>query len=164
MCILYTTVPIVTALEFDTSSQRNTEASISKDMTISGTNSFGNMIAQSLDQATTEKEENGGYNVFSVEVSGKIATVSYEALSEATLVVAVYDESAVKMLATGKSDVKKGEGTTYISIDIDTMPDFFYVKAYIVEPVTLRPLCTAFSCPTYTREMQELLAMSTDDF
>ncbi len=149
----------------DSDSRENASISnVNDDMQISGVNSFGNMVANAIDDTTEQQEENGGYNVFSVEVSGKTATVSLESLQDASLVVAIYEEDGEKMLASGSADISAGDKTASVTIDIETMPQYFYLKAYIVDPETLRPLCTAFSCPTYTKEIQDLLAMSTDDF
>lgn len=44
------------------------------------------------------------------------------------------------------------------------MPQYFYLKGYLIDTETNKPLCTAYSSPMYTKEMQEFLAKTTDDF
>lgn len=43
-------------------------------------------------------------------------------------------------------------------------PDYFIIKAYLVENETYKPLCTEYTSPNYTKEMQEFFAKTTDDF
>ncbi len=161
---VFCATPISVSAE-ETDPQENASVSnVNDDMKISGTNSFGNMVANAIGDTTEQQEQNGGYNVFSVEVSGKTATVSLETLQDAALIVAIYEDDGEKMLASGTANISAGDKTASVTIDIKTMPQYFYLKAYIVDAETLRPLCTAFSCPTYTKEVQDLLAMSTDDF
>ena len=50
----------------DSDSRENASISnVNDDMQISGVNSFGNMVANAIDDTTEQQEENGGYNVFS---------------------------------------------------------------------------------------------------
>ena len=161
LCMLVSIIPTAFAAE---KSETASQTSMEDELSISGNDSFGDLIAQSLDEVTQEQEENLGYNVFSVEVSGNTAAVEYEALSDSSLVVAIYDEDCNKMIASGVTEVTKDEKTAEVTIDTDEMPQYFYVKAYLVDTDYLRPLCTAYESPMYTQEMQELLAMSANDF
>lgn len=135
-----------------------------KDIVASGNDSFGNMFAKEINNKVDEQQENNGNNIFSVEMNGNVASVSYEVTQDATLVVGVYDESGDKMLASGYSDVVKNENIKQINIDIDKMPDFFDIKCYLVDTENKRPLCEVFDCPTYTRKMQQFLSKTVDDF
>lgn len=140
------------------------QTGIGDDMYVKSTNSFGNLVTSELEQEADKQEENNGFNIFSVEVSGKTASVEFETLQDSTLVVAIYDESGVEMLASGRTEVKREDTTAEVTIDIETMPKYFYLKAFLVDEEVYRPLCTAYESPNYTQEMQEFFAKTTDDF
>lgn len=133
-------------------------------MTVKGTNSFGAMLADPLAAKMDEQGSNAGYNVFSIEVRGKEASVSFETLQDAALVVGIYDEDGIAMLGSGKSEVSAGETEVVVPIEIDTMPRYFYLRGFLVDEDTLRPLCTVYESPNYTREMQEFFEKTTDNF
>jgi len=134
------------------------------DMSITATDSFGTMLQSELDDVTEEQEANEGYNVFSVEMIDNVAVVELETMEDCTLVVGIYDETSGQMLASGSLDVYKDETEVYVDISIDTMPEYYYVRANLVAFDTLQPLCEEYESSMYTKEMQELLAMTTDDF
>ena len=148
----------------DTSSNQNIQTDIGDDMSVKSTNSFGNLLVAELEQETDKQQENNGINIFSVEVTGKTAAVEFETLQDSTLVVAIYDESGVEMLASGNKEVTKDDTTAEVEIDIKTMPKYFYLKAFLADSEVYRPLCTAYESPNYTQEMQEFFAKTTDDF
>lgn len=133
-------------------------------LTVEGTNSVGNLLASELSQEITEQEENNGCNVFSIEVIDTSAVVSFETVEDATLVVGIYDEAGVKMVAAGSLEVYSGETTAVVDIETESMPEYFYLRGFLVETDTLRPLCTSYESPMYTQEMQEFLAKTTADF
>ena len=158
--MLLSSVPVFAAKQ-DTAAQN---AYVSDDMEVNGTNSFGGLLADAINANEEASEAENGYNVFSVEVSGKTATVSLEAVDNSSVVVAIYDDKTDRMLASGTKEISAGDETANVVIDIDTMPQYFNLRAYIVDTETLRPLCTAYNCPLYTQEMQELMAMSAEEF
>ena len=46
---------------------------ISSDLSVEGTNSFGTMLAEAMTEGYEELTENEGYSVFAIEMEGKIA-------------------------------------------------------------------------------------------
>ena len=139
-------------------------ASIQNNLSVQGTSSVGAMLANEIEDKNEETEENNGCNVFSVAVSGNNAVISFETIVDATLLVAIYNENCDTLIATGTTEVKKGETERNVTLDTENMPQYFYVKGYLIDTVTNKPLCTAYSSPMYTKEMQEFLAKTTDDF
>ena len=139
-------------------------ANIQNNLTVQGTNSVGTMLASEIEEKNEETEENNGCNVFSVEVTGNEAAVSFETVVDATLLVAVYNESCDTLITTGTTEVEKGETEKNVTFDTEEMPQYFYLKGYLIDTETNKPLCTAYSSPMYTKEMQEFLAKTTDDF
>lgn len=136
------------------------------DLEVEGTDSFGRMFAEALEEKTYEQQENNGYNIFAIEMNGKEATVNLEALEDCSLIVAVYDESGKKMIAVGTQEISAGSENISVSIDTsnENMPAYFYLRGFLVDTNTCRPLCQAYESPNYTREMQEFFAQTTDDF
>ncbi|MEY8333207.1 Ig-like domain-containing protein [Lachnospiraceae bacterium 47-T17] len=165
--VLLITSPICGELSFagDGAVESDEMAVISEEsLTVKGTDSFGEMLASSLSNELDEQDYNNGYNIFSIEVQGKEAEVSFETIEDATLVVGIYDENGTAMLGAGKSEVTAEETEAVISIDINSMPQFFYLRGFLVDSDTLRPFCTVYESPNYTKEMQDFLAKTTDDF
>ena len=139
-------------------------ANVQDNLSVSGTNSLGTMLANEIADKNEEAEDNNGYNVFSVAVSGNNAVVSFETITDATLLVAIYNESCDTLIATGTTEVTNGETEKNVTLDINDMPQYFYVKGYLIDTSTNKPLCTAYSSPMYTKDMQEFLSKTTDDF
>lgn len=142
----------------------NLQEQVENDISVQGTDSFGELFADAVGAEVESQEKNNGYNIFSVEMKDKTATVSFEALKDATLVVGIYEEDGIKMLASGKTAVKKGEQAASVTIDISAMPNYYYVKAFLIESDSFKPLCTSYESPNYTREMQEFFKKTVDDF
>lgn len=134
------------------------------DINVTGNNSFGNMLADEFSEKSSEQQENNGYNVFSVEMQGNTAVVDYEAVNSSTLVVGIYDESGGQLLTTGSIEVTADEDRAIVDLDSTKIPQYFYIKAYLINTETMRPLCTVYECPTYTQEMQEFLSKTVNDF
>ena len=139
-------------------------ANVQDNLSVSGTNSLGTMLANEIADKNEEAEDNNGYNVFSVAVSGNNAVVSFETVTDATLLVAIYNESCDTLIATGTTEVTNGEIEKNVILDTNDMPQYFYVKGYLIDTTTNKPLCTAYSSPMYTKNMQEFLSKTTDDF
>lgn len=131
---------------------------------VTGSDSLGRMLSSSISEKVEEQESNNGNNIFSIEIDGKKATVEYEVTQEAELVVGIYEEDGVRLLATGKTTVLPEGEIAEVEIDIDTMPQYFYVKANLILSDTLEPLCCQFESPDYTQEMQEFFASTVADY
>lgn len=162
--LVMTCTVILGVLPVSAEETQSAQPSIENDISIEGTNSFGNLLTDSLDEKMDEQQANNGCNVFSAEVTGNEATVSFETTESCTLLVAVYDEAGEQMLASGSAEVTAEETEKTVAIETDSMPQYFYLRAFLVNTVTLRPLCTVYESPNYTQEMQEFFAKTVDDF
>lgn len=151
--------------ESTTSGNQNKITANNGDVSIEGTNSFGNLLTSALTEKIDQQEENNGCNIFSVEmVETSMAAVSFETLQDCMLVVGIYDEAGEALLASGSLEVYAGETDTYVDIETDNMPEYFYIKGFLIDYDCFRPLCNAYESPNYTQEMQEFFAKTTDDF
>jgi len=158
LALLISYVPVV-------SHAQEPQAELSNDaLQVEGTNSFGALVSADIAQQQEEEaEDTGAYNVVGLTVEGNTATVEYGALGDATVIVGIYSEDSVQMLASGTAAVSPDESEATVTITGD-MPQYFVATAYLVDNYDYSPLCTAYSTPMYTREMQELLASTVDDY
>ncbi|MDE6725866.1 MAG: fibronectin, partial [Ruminiclostridium sp.] len=133
-------------------------------MTINGADTLGNMLAQELSAKSAEQTENNGYNIFSVEIEEGIAKVSFETLQNSSLLVALYDNEGSEMIVSGYTNVTAEETEALVEIDSENIPEYFYIRAYLINPETLRPLSLEYSSPMYTQKMQDFLSKDVNDF
>ena len=134
------------------------------DFTIQSTNSFGDLLTQTIGDEMQKQLDGNGYNVFSINVEDNFVTVEYEALDSCTLVVCLYDELGENILAYGSVEVSPDESSAEIEIADEDMPQYFVAGAYLVKTEDLKPLCTAYINSLYTQEMQEFLSKTSADF
>lgn len=145
-----------------TNEQAKTE--VKNDLSVEGTNSFGNIVAGEFSREAAQQQENNGCNIFSIEITGTTADISYETVEDCTLVVGIYEEDEIKMLAVRKIDVLANETHAAVEFEPGEIPEYFWVRGFLVDTETLQPLCMSYESPMYTQEMQEFLAKTTNDF
>lgn len=135
-----------------------------QDVSIEAVSSLGNLLSAPIEEQIEDMQNNSGYCLASVEVAGKEATVSFATAENSTIIVGIYDESATTLLATGSKDVINTDKSAVVTIDIEVMPQYFYLKAFLVNKDTMKPLCESYASPNYTQEMQAFFAKTTGDF
>ncbi len=168
-CIII--MPMTTAVAIEDTSQANTgdEGSVStgtsiEDVTVSNSTDLGDLLNNEIAEKEAEQQENMGNNIFSVTVENNVANVEFETTQNSTLVVGIYDEQGIQMITSTSTAVTSEQKNIDVELDSEKMPEYFYIKAFIVDSDTLRPMCTVYESPNYTQEMQEFFAMTTDDF
>ena len=142
----------------------NEQVRTENNMVIEGNDSFGSMVAAEFQAAQDTQTANNGQNIISVEMTGNIATVEYSAVVDCEIIVGIYDEAGTTMLASGNAAVSQGNNTVNVTVNTDQMPQYYYLKAFLVDKFTMRPVCPVYTNPLYTKDMQEFLAKTTDDF
>ncbi len=160
--IMISTVTIgVSATETNTN---NTTADLTNDnVEFSGSNSFGNLVSESIGNYNDEMAENSDYRITGLEITANIATVRYEVSGDCTVVVGIYDEETEQMLGSGKSAVTKDKYSVDLEIVTDAMPQYFVAKAFIIDGNN-NPLSSAFTSEMYTQAIQEVKQMTADQF
>ncbi len=133
------------------------------DVSVTGTNSLGNMLSQEMGDALKENKE-GVCSINALEIDYRKAFVELYSLVDAKLIVAIFDESTNELFASASTDVTTEDTVVSVTFDINTLPQYYVVKAYLVEKDTYKPLCKEFVCDTYTQTKQQFLAMTPDDF
>ena len=142
--------------------QQDTTYLNTDDIEIESQDSVGEMLAEDLESVYAEQEENSGYNIFNIDVKDGTATVEYETLENATLVVSAYDEITNQMVASASKSVNKDE--TAVNLELGNLSQYYILKGFIVDSETLQPLTKEFKSELYTQGMQEFLQKTTDDF
>lgn len=142
----------------------NSEVDLDNNLTIESQGTIGSMIEEKFEEYSETVDDSQGFAVQSIEMNDKVATVEFITNADCTLLVAVYDEAGDTLIATGTTDVAMVDSIAEVTIDIDTMPQYFFLKAYLVDSETFAPYSLEYTCPLYTQSMQELQDMTTDDF
>lgn len=95
------------------------------DMVFSSDNSMGKLIADKLSNST-DVQNNKGYNILDVTVTGTNAEVELESIDDAQIIVGIYSEDGQEMQGMGTADIKQSDRKVVININIDTMPQYFW--------------------------------------
>ncbi len=135
-----------------------------EDMELKSTNSLGTILSKDISEEQTELLQGNGCNVFSVEMSGRTASVSFQTTEDCTLIVGIYDDAGETLLGTGYAEVTADQTETEVEIEITEMPEYFYIKGYLVDSFSYAPLSMVYDCPNYTKEMQEFFQKTVTDF
>jgi len=130
----------------------------------SATNNMGEMLKKEIDSYGEEKTENADYYVSEVEIDGKNAHVIYNSKEECTLLVEICSDDGKELLAFDSIKVSAGMKSIDFNLAIDTMPEYFLIKAQLVSTELGRPLSKEYSSPMYTKRMQQFLDATIDDF
>ncbi|MEE1061349.1 MAG: hypothetical protein UH080_05935 [Ruminococcus sp.] len=102
----------------------------------------------------SSQTQNKAADISSVEMQGTVAKVRFKTDIDARLIVAIYDTQGIEMYAYGTTMVKAGETFAQINIDIHRVPDYCYIRAFIIDEKTLRPLCAEYE-EYLTNEVEE---------
>ena len=128
------------------------------------TDSFGEFLADQINESQEQKDKYKGYTISSVNMDGNKATVTYDTLVDAYVLVGIYSEDSKSYIGSGYEMVSADKNEITVDVSLDNMPDYYYVRAYLVNIETYGPLCPVYESNYYTKEMQNLLALTTDQF
>ena len=156
-CILLGCVPTA----FGTENAATNDTSIDTGaVSMEADNALGKLVTQSIEDT---QDAATGYAISDLQITDGIATVAYGTLEDATVVVAIYTEDQQQLLGSSHAPVSREERTISLPLEME-MPEYFYASAYLVDNYDMSPLCPAFDTPMYTRQMQELLASTANDY
>lgn len=135
------------------------------DVSLTATNSFGQLLVNSMDEQTGT---NGEYTsrVTGLKMNGHTATVEFVADKAADLVVAVYtDSNAEEMVASGTAEVSGNGGNDSVSVAIQgEIPEYYTVKAFLLNKNTHEPLSQVYTDSSRTKVMVDLSTAKASDF
>ncbi len=164
MLIMLMSTITVAPLSVSATETNDIDTDMAEDLSVSGTNSLGDMLADEYAESDGEETEDTGNNIFELAVENKTAYVDLKTKVDALLLVALYDDLGQQMYASAKCEVTAEDTIVQVDFDVEVMPESFLVKAYLLDKETNNPLCKAFECDTYTAKMQEFLSKTTEDF
>lgn len=144
------------------SADLNTAEIKDDEVKLEGNNALGNMLVDKIN--SSEENDDMGFTIQNVAVDGKDVTVEYSFVQNCTMIVGIYDDEGTVMLGKGMAEILTGSSSETVEIDIDTMPEYFLVKVFMVDTTTYRPLGEAYTYEMYTKRYQDFLALTTDDF
>ena len=164
LSIVFTMIP---AQVFATQGQTQSSVDMG-DVSIQGTNGFGTLLSQEINRNQAEsdaeaEEYDPGYSVTDLVIEDGIAYVTYGSMEDAVLVVALYTEDGMKMLTSVSGNVTEEDTEAELEFEGE-LPQFFMASAYLVDSYDYSPLCEPYDTPMYTKDMQELLASTVDDY
>ncbi|MBQ6831347.1 MAG: leucine-rich repeat domain-containing protein [Oscillospiraceae bacterium] len=130
-----------------------------------GTNGLGVLLSEEIEIAQQEQQSayDEGYAVVDLTVENGVAIVEYSSMEEANVIVCLYSEDGLQMLASGYTVVDPEQSYTTVTIEGD-LPQYFMASAYIADVYDFSPLGAAYTTPMYTQEMQELLSSTVNDY
>ncbi|MBR6113677.1 MAG: hypothetical protein IKQ10_00680 [Oscillospiraceae bacterium] len=134
----------------------------SDDYSMEGTTSLGKLMTHTIESADAS-ESGFTSSVTDIAVTGTHATVELSTDRASELVVAVYPEEGTQMLGSGHTAVAAGDEAAEVNIEIDQMPEYFVLGAYLLDAETREPLSEQYISRYYTQEFQDFLATDTSD-
>ena len=137
---------------------------VENSVTMEGTNSFGNLLANTMNESPEAQTEGEDNRVCDLVIEGTTATVEYTTTKDAKVVVAVYTEDGTKMLGSGTAEVTPEETTVEVEIQISPMPKYYSAGAYLLDAKTNDPLSPVFRTQLYTKAVQDIKNSTVEDY
>ncbi len=132
---------------------------------VQGSNSFGKILQNSLTDYTNQKNQTNNPNcILDIEMSGKTANVSFRTTQSCTLLVGIYSEDGTQLIASGEKEVKESDTNVAVTISTGSIPTYYYIRATLISSELGRPLSEEYTNPMYTKDMQQLMDQTVDDF
>lgn len=135
------------------------------DVSIEAANGIGSLLSAEITEVEEESSatELSAHVITDVVVENSIAKVSYFAEDYATVVVALYSEDGLRLLSSTSGEATPDASEVELSFQGD-MPEYFLVRAYMMDSVDCTPLSEMYETPIYTQSMQELLDSTITDY
>ena len=155
-----TSLPITVFATDDDVQNGQTVSTDMGDMSITATNSFGEMITDSLNGQTEEMDS--GHYISDVEYDSNSAVITFVTKQDCTIRVAAYEENTGRMI-TSASVGALAEDTEAVVEFVDELPDYFVLKAFMLDENSA-PLCKAYTCNEQTKVYEDFAATTVDDY
>lgn len=132
---------------------------------VEGTDSVGDVLASAIssEQNAAEARSQSANDISGLEITGNTASVELQVETEADLVVAIYNEQQIQMLASGKTTVSSDKNKVEVNISGE-IPEYFIASAYLLDIKTHEALCDAYTTELYTKEIKNLQDSTIKDF
>ena len=125
------------------------------------TTSFGDAVKKAIED-NQGKNSNENYYIRGINVKDDSVEVSFKTVSNASLIIAFFDEDSGKMLSSVSTDITAEETDKTITLS-DQLPQHYRIRAYIVDG-ELSALSAEFADSTHTSAYEEFMETSVDSF
>ncbi|MGN8886066.1 leucine-rich repeat protein [Blautia sp. HCP28S3_G10] len=135
-----------------------------------GKDSAGQMIADAISKQAAEQNSDAACHIsgLTIDKENMTAEVSFVTDEDAEVMVSIFSGKQSALYASGKQKVTPAEHSTTVKIacrdGINSVPDTFTGKAYLLDRDSHEPLCDPFTTSEYTKEIMDLKAFTTEDF
>ena len=135
-----------------------------------GKDSAGQMIADAISKQAAEQNSDAACHIsgLTIDKENMTAEVSFVTDEDAEVMVSIFAGKQSALYASGKQKVTPAEHSTTVKIacrdGINSVPDIFTGKAYLLDRDSHEPLCDPFTTSEYTKEIMDLKASTTEDF
>lgn len=135
-----------------------------------GKDSAGQMIADAISKQAAEQNSDAACHIsgLTIDKENMTAEVSFVTDEDAEVMVSIFAGKQSALYASGKQKVTPAEHSTTVKIacrdGINSVPDIFTGKAYLLDRDSHEPLCNPFTTSEYTKEIMDLKASTTEDF
>ncbi len=146
---------------FAKNSNENGYSAYADDISISGVDGFGSVISKVASNSAGEDTDYGIDKFYIVQ--DNISYVKYHTLIDCKIVIAIYADDSDKMLGSGVLDVSAEETEVNIEIDIDSLPKYYFMRAFMLDENGV-PLCEAENNFESTKSFEKFDSKSVDDF
>lgn len=106
-----------------------------------------------------------GCYITAIERSGdREFSVTLGTQRDCSVLVAVFDENNIQFLGFGQVQIQAGQTEATVVVDVADMPQYFYIRGWLVDTQSLAPFTGEYESSMYTQAMQELMTMTTEEF
>ena len=129
------------------------------------TNSFEKLLVDAIDENEEKFEGNGCYiiNDLLFELSMGAISVNLNNVDYCNILVGFYSDDGTELITSVSQELVPESDETELYIDTSILPENFLIKAYLLDYNQL-PMSDAYTCNTYTKAMQDILATTIYDF
>ena len=129
---------------------------------------FGSMLSDEIDKSVQDKQEAAimDYTVYKVyhDPESFYVGVDYHAKTDCTLFIGFYNDEGTELITSVTKDLEASDEGYFETYTFDSLPDHYLIKCFILGKELKNPLSKPCVYNRYTKQMQEILAKTTDDF
>lgn len=153
---------------FAETNDTQTQTSDIQDSEIQYNGILGSMLSDEINESAEKNKEAESldYTVYKIyhDPETSYVGVDYKAKNDCTLFVGFYNDEGTELLSSVTKELQATDNGFTEMYVLDVLPDHYLVKAFIIGKELLNPLSKPCYYNNYTKQMQEILAKTTDNF
>lgn len=128
-----------------------------------GSGSDNGILANALAKEQERQAQDYFVSDIQVDAQSSQAEVTFQTTKDAELIAAVYTENGQELKASAHQKVSY-EDTKAVLKFTGNLPEYFLVKAFLVDAEDYTPLADPYVSQMYTEEMQKVLSSTVNDY